>query len=455
MSWGRALVPLIRRLDRETRGLAKDSLLLGIGKAATTVGMATQVALISHILGLRAYGVFSLTVAFVALVDRFFDVDVGRAAIAFGTRCIARDKYAAAGVFQFTFLIDLGLGLFGFAVAAACAPIAGPRFVGDQGTELFLLLALTLLGSTVDITSSSTLQVLDRYRELSLLVIFRETTRVLAICIALFMFDGLIPVVVALVIHDFITGAMGVRIASRAFARAAPGVSLLRPWLGYAREFRRPMLSMIFQTNLVGYAKLAQSQLPALLLGLLRDPLTVGVFKIGMAAATVVGQISDPAWNAVMPRLARLWHAGRLDAIRKLILQGSLVAVAVMVPAVILAISLRTQILVVFGGAAAGAAGTIFALGAIAKAINGITFWNDSLLYAANRAKLATAVFLPSTILLLVLVWVLSSSWGATGAGVAVLVSTVVSNLGLSVAALWVVHTGPEGARGLVAHSPG
>src|SRR5205814_662158 len=91
----------LRRFSAETRGLAHDSSLLGLGTAATTIGMIMQVALITHGLGLRQYGLFALVVAVVALVDKFFQLDASRVLIVFSAPYLERNLRRAAGVFQF------------------------------------------------------------------------------------------------------------------------------------------------------------------------------------------------------------------------------------------------------------------------------------------------------------------------------------------------------------------
>ncbi len=422
-------------LSHETRGLAKDSLLLGVGKAATTLGMITQVALVAHVLGLRSYGVLALTVSFVAIVSKFFDVDVGKAVITFASRQLS-DLQKAAGVFQFGYLVDFVLGVAGFVVVAAAAPFAGPRLVGPDGSLLFLLYGLTLLASTVDTTSAALLQVLDRYPLLASLVVFREATRVIFVAVGVLVFHSLIALVALLVVHQALTGLMGVALASKAFVARSRGLRLRQPALATVRDVRRPMLSMVFQTNLITYGRLVQAQAPTLLLGIFQGPLEVGIFKIGLAGATAVGQVSDSAWNAVMPRLARLWSEERFGAMRKLIAQGTLISTAIMTLVGAFVIGFREPILRIFGGDQAAAAATVFVLCVVAQVVNGILFWNDSVLYASGRAGLVTKVFLPSVAVMLVLVVVLGREWGANGAAVAVLVTTLLNNCGLTLGAL-------------------
>jgi O-antigen/teichoic acid export membrane protein len=245
--------------------------------------------------------------------------------------------------------------------------------------------------------------------------------------------------VALLVVHDAITGLIGLALASKAFSSMSEGIHLRQPALATVKDMRRPMLSMVFQTNLITYGRLIQTQAPTLLLGIFHGPLEVGIFKIGLAGATAVGQVSDPAWNAVMPRLARLWSEGRFEAIRKMIAQGSLIAAIVMTIVGASVIAFRVEVLKLFGGGQATAAASVFALCVVAQVVNGILFWNDSLLYSSGRARLVTTIFLPAVALMLALVVILGRQWGANGAAVALLASGVVGNVALAAAALRVI----------------
>jgi O-antigen/teichoic acid export membrane protein len=430
------------RLSTETRGLAKDTAMLSVGKAATVLGMVTQVVLITHVLGLTKYGVFALAVSFVALVDKFFDVDVTKAALTFGARSLRRDPRRLAGVFQLSYLIDGLLGIVGFTVVAVVSPFAGPWLVGDQGTLLFLLYGLTLLASTVDGSSQALLQLLDRYSLLTGLVVLREAMRVVVVAVALLAFHSLVAVMIALVLQDAFVGFAGACLAVRAFRRRFRAHSLLHPQLRETRSIRRDMFGMVFQTNIIGYGRLAEAQLPALIVGAFTGPLEAGIFKLGMAGAAAIGQISDPAWNAVMPRLAKLWNDARISDVRRLLRQATAVAAAVMLTIGTVAILLRVPILHAFGGKEAAAAATVFSLGVIGKVVNGVFFWNDSLLYAAGRARLVRQIYLPSVAVMLVLCLVLAKDFGANGAAVGVLVSAVLANVGLALAARPVLTSG-------------
>ncbi len=419
----------LRYLSRETRGLARDSSMLGVATGATTIGMMLQVALVTHGLGLRQYGLFALVAAVVALVERFFNLDVSRTSIVFATPHLKQNLRAAAGVFQFGYLVSGVTGLLGFAAVVAMAPFVGPRLIGTHGALLLVLYGAMLLSSTGDTASQTLLQVLGRFRAIAALTMFREAARIGFVAIAVYAFHSLVAVVLLLLAHDALMGVVGVGVAARAFRRHARTLHLWEPALAEARGDRRGMLGMMVQTNLITYGRLVESQAPTLLLGVIAGPLTVGVFKIGLAAATAIGQLTTPAWNAVMPRLARLWASADFPAIRQLIRQSTLLAAVILVPAAVIAILVRDPLLTLFGGHEAARAGLVFALVAVAQVVNGILFWNGQVLYASHRARIVTAIYLPCVAAMLGLVIGLVHVWGADGAAASLLIEVFVVNV--------------------------
>jgi len=441
---GTPILPVLqriaRRLSSETRGLARDTLVLAIGSVVTMAGYMTQIALVSHLLGLRQYGVLALTISFVEIVNRFFDVQVGDTAIAFGAEKMKTDVRGTAGVFQLGYLIDLAAGLAGFAVVAGLAPFAGSHLVGPEGPRLFMLYGLTLLASTAGTTSFSMLRLFGRFGTILRLTALREALRVGSVSSAIVVFGTLESVVIALVLLEAVIGVLAFVASNRAFAKWASGVRLWGVPVSSSRGIRRRMLAMILQTNFVAYAKIVSAQGPTLLLGVYRPPAEVGAFKIATAIAAAVGKPADPAWAAVLPRLAHLWTARRTAEIRRLIGQATPIAFVGLSLLGAVAIVLRDPLLRLFGGAGAVTATTVLILAVAAQIVNGSLFWNTPLIYSAKRAKAAMIAYVGSSAVLALLLWLLIREWGATGATAALLVFTVQLNVTLTVTALSLVR---------------
>ncbi|MEK6328613.1 MAG: oligosaccharide flippase family protein, partial [Actinomycetota bacterium] len=424
---------------------AGDSLYVAVWQGATSLADLAQIALIAHVLGLDEYGRFAVLVAFVMLVTQFFDVRVGVAATTLGARELHRDPRRAAGIFQLSYLIDAVTGLLGFALVVALSFVVGPGLVGGNGTLLIVLFATAVLASTVGDSSLAVLRLLDRYRLVATYTVGLEAARVGLLAGALLISEGLVPVILALLAQRMLVTVVQVATAATSF-RAAMGRSLFRESaLDAVTDTRRQMITTVLHTNVVSYARLAQTQLPTVVLGAISGPLQAGLYRIGMAAASAVGRLADPAYAALLPRLSRLFAAGRRESVRRLIVQSSLFSIPVMVAAFALVVALREPILELLGGQGATHAAPVLVAGAAAFAINGAVFWNIGVLFAAGRTQVVAVIAVTAALTQVALLIPLVVTLDATGAALAFLGSMALSNLLITVIALRLLARGDQG----------
>jgi O-antigen/teichoic acid export membrane protein len=441
-----SLVDHLRRFrSSELGGFAGDALHVGIWQAAISIADVVQLALITHVLGLAEFGRLALAMSFVILVGQFFDLRVGAAATRFGSaRLAAEDVEGFAGVLQLSYLLDGLTGIAGFAVVAGLAPFVGPSLIGDDGTTLVILYACTLLISTVDESSVSVLRVLDRFRLLTWFGVLLEILRIGLIGAALAISASLTSVLLALIAYDLAGAAINLLLANNVFSRTF-GRSFFRRSLSAFGE-RKRMIRMVMHTNVVSYARLAQVQLPTLLVGALGTTTQVGVYKVGTAAGTIVGRLADPGYAAVLPRLSRLWASRRLDDVRSLIRASTVVSGVVVGIALILVILLREPVLRLLGGEGGRAAATVLVLAGIGQAVNGIFFWNTGLLYASGRSGSVAAIAVVGAATQTALLVALVPSFGADGAAVALVITLIATNI-VATLLCWRVLQEPPASR--------
>lgn len=435
---------LLYRLRRSEIGkLFGDSIYAAIWQGSTSVADLVQIVLITHALGLEEYGRLALAIAFVVLVGQLFDLRVGVATTIIGAEHLHRDDGRAAGVFQLSYVVDAGTGLLGFATVAVLAPFVGPALLGDGGTTLIILYALVLLAQTVDESSFTILRLLDRFRLIAVYTVALEASRIALVAGALAVYGSVTSVALALVVHRALAGAAAAVAAARVFRRAT-GVPLTQPALAKARADRPRLLRTMLHTNVVSYARLAQTQLPTVLVGAVAGATQAGVYKVGMAAAVMVGRLADPAYAALLPRLARLWSAGRRTEIRKLVKRLSTVVVPAVLALAGALILLRTPVLDALGGAEAGAdAGPVLIFGTFAHAVNAALLWNIPTLYAAGRAHVVSRLAIAAAVVQVVALIPLVDAYEASGAALSLLLSMLFLNLGATFQALAALREAP------------
>ncbi len=426
------------QLDPQTRGFARDTLKLTVAAGISVAGYATQIALITHFLGLSIFGVFSIIVAFVDLIGRLFNFQTGQMTMTFAADTIRWDSRRTAGIAQFGYAIDVGAALLAFLVVCAVAPFAASALLAgtSYGAGLFILYAVIVLLTTTEPTSIALLQLSGRFGTIARLTLIREALRFSLVLAALLFTNSLYAVVVALVLMEAVMAILWTTSATRAASVYLNGALLWEPALDATKGMRREMAGTVFHTNVISYVKVLAAQGPTLLLGAMRSPVEVGIFKIGIAIGAIVGKLADPAWAAVLPRFAKLRAAGRRDEIWALVWQSSIGALIATSALGVLAIFFRDPLLRLFGGEEALAAAPILVLAVLGRVVNGTLFWNSPLLYGLKRAGTASVVYVATCVVFSPALIVCTYQWGATGTAAALLFWTVSVNAGLSFAAI-------------------
>jgi O-antigen/teichoic acid export membrane protein len=169
-----------------------------------------------------------------------------------------------------------------------------------------------------------------------------------------------------------------------------------------------------------------RSTLVPVLLGVVAGPTQVGLFRIAQTPQTGLAAASSPARLVLLTEQTRDWEGGRhvsvLDGIRKYTVgAGVLMVVAVPVFFVLMPWLVQTVFGSEYDGAVA-AARIILLAAAVQFAIG----WTKSLPVTIGRPQLRILTHGLETIVVVPLVIALGAEWGATGAAVAVLASTVV-----------------------------
>ncbi len=442
MSIGRAVRRLARLRSGELGGLAGDSFYTAIWLGAVSVADLIQIALVTHTLGLEEFGRLALVMSVVVLIGQFFDVRVGTAETSFGAgRIAAHDWRGVAGVFRFGYGIDGVTGVVGFAVVALAAPLVGPWLIGENGMQWVLLFGLTLLASTLDDSSATLLRLLGRFRLLAFYMSGMEVIRVMAVALALLIDRGITAVLIALVLYDILGGIVNLLVARRVFYRTTGQPLLGRSYEGFSE--RRAMVLTVFHTNVVSYARIAQVQLPTLLLGALTTPTQVGLYKVGASAGSIVGRVADPVYASTLPRLSRLLALHKRDDIVRLLRHATPIAAVVVGGTLVLLIVFASPILRLIGGAGAVEAKPVLVLVGVGYAVNAVLFWNTPLLFASGRSGTVSVIAIVSAVLQIALLVPLAVAFDATGAAIAMCVSLVASNLVAGFFALRALRNAP------------
>ncbi|MDH4103677.1 MAG: hypothetical protein OEV29_09885, partial [Thermoleophilia bacterium] len=191
--------------------------------------------------------------------------------------------------------------------------------------------------------------------------------------------------------------------------------------------------SFVFQSSLATGVISARSTLVPLVLGIVAGPTQVGLFRIAQTPQTGFAAASSPARLMLLTEQTRDWEMGERTRVLAGVRSYSKWASAVMVVSVpIFFLAMPWLVEVVFGKAYSGAVDAARIV-LLAAAIHFAIGWTKSLPVTIGRPRLRIVTHGLETLVAIPLVAVLGTEWGATGAAIAVLASTVVF------AAAWLV----------------
>jgi len=394
-------------------------------RVATALGSwgATALGILGTVIAARVldpapFGRLTLVLATVALFQLLLDLTSEEAVVKYGFRYAERADWG-----RFRRLLELALGLkaasalVAGALVVALSPLDERVYGADLTTPLLIASVLPLLYS-IEGTAASALILRGRYDVRAWLLGLTMTLRLIAIVIG--APRGVTATVVALVLAQVVStaavGAVGLAAALR-FPRAP------RAPLG---EDRREIVRFVFGSSLGTGIVSIRAWIAPVLLGVVSDVRQVGFFRAAQAPQQGFGALSSPIRLILLTEQTRDWERGRPETVLAGVRRYTLTAAAVMAVAVPLFWWLMPDLVrLVLGDRftpATDAARVIL----LAAAVQLVFGWTKSLPVSIGRPGLRVVAHGIETAVLVPLLVVLGSEWGATGAAVAVTVSTLV-----------------------------
>lgn len=386
--------------------------------AAVACGIiATIVA--ARVLGLEQFGVFATALAAVGFFQVLLDLTVEESLTKYGFRYVAAEDWGRLRrLFRQMLLLKIVGGALATAILVVLAPVADTIF-GEDGVGAALLAAALLpLVQSAENVGATALLLHSRYDLRGAYQAGSAALRLVAIVVGA---------------QYGVTEALGAMVVAQCVSTAAVSVVGVAALRRFPRAPARPLgedasgiRSFVLQSSLATGVISLRTTLVPVVLGIVAGPTQVGLFRIAQTPQTGLAAASSPARLMLLTEQTRDWEGGRhvsvLDGIRKYTLgAGALMAVAVP----IFFVAMPWLVEAVFGKEYTGAveAARIVLL---AAAIQFAIGWTKSLPVTIGRPQLRIVTHGLETLVVIPLVVVLGTEWGATGAAVAVLVSTLV-----------------------------
>jgi len=362
----------------------------------------------------RTFGDYTTVIYATSLFQSFFDLTVEEALVKYGFRYVTREDWGR--------LRGLYRGAFWFKVAGSIAGGAGlivfAAFAPSRLRDALLVAAAIPLAQSLEGFAGTTLFLRSRYDIRAGFLAWSMALRLAGVAVGAHygLTQAVAGVLAAQVAATASVGLAG-RLAFSRFPRAATAP------LG---EHRREIVSFIAQSSAAtGVLSLRGGLAPLLLAGVTSTTQT-GLFKIAQAPQSGFQALSAPARMVLLTEQTREWERGRQSAVLQQVRRYSAIAAVLCVVAVPpLYWAVPHLITLVYGARYAGAsnASRLFLVTAAVQLVVG---WTKSFPVTIGRPKLRIWTHGAETLVVLPLVVLLGSRWGASGAAGAFAVGMVV-----------------------------
>jgi O-antigen/teichoic acid export membrane protein len=409
---------------------------------AVALGIAGTIVA-ARVLGRDDFGVYATALVVVGFFQILLDLTVEESLTKYGFRYVAAEDWGRLRrLFRQALKLKLAGGVLATALIVALAPFADALFDSDGVEAALLAAALLPLVQCSENVAATALLLHSRYDLRGVYQAGSAALRLVAIVLAAPL--GVNQVLVALVVAQGIA-TLGVSVVGLVALRRFPEAP--------ARELGEDVpgiRAFVIESSIAtGVVSLRTTLVPAVL-GVVAGTTQVGLFRIAQTPQTGLAAASSPARLVLLTEQTRDWEKGErrriLAGIRRYTRwAGALMVVAV--PAFFVAMPWLVDL--VFGAEYDDAV-TAARIVLLAAAIQFAVGWTKSLPVTVGRPRLRIWTHGLETLVAVPLVAVLGAEWGATGAGIAVLVSTLVFAVAWLVVILRLhdeVHSADPGAE--------
>jgi len=425
--------------DTKVKGIKKRlfrnaSWLFG-GKTLAGIFSALQGVVVARILGVSDFGLLALTIAYVDVLNNFFDFRVWETATKYiGTFWTNGEREKTLSMIRLSYTVDISSGILAFIIAVITAKIASARLIhSPQAYMLIWIYAFSLLIDTANQTSDAILRVFDRFRRIAFVSSFSYFFRLVLISVVLYLGMGIKGVLFSYVAASFVGFSIRLSIISRTLEENG----LERWWrssLSLIKGQWKEIAWFLGNTSLTGTLKMANDNLLGILvLGYYSGKEGAAYYKIAKSFVRIMIQLIDPLYEAIYPELVKMFSIGATGDLKRLLKTSTKSVGKFMIPiATLILIFSGYLIELIFGKKYLPSSNTLRIV-TIAILISQLTFWTSPALLAFGRAGLRNLVAAVSTAVYIGLLFLLVPKYSYIGAAWAFLGGNAVN----SVISLW------------------
>ena len=387
------------------------------GKAAAGIISLLYLVIATRTLKAEGYGILVLVNAYAVLIGSLIAFSGFHGAVRYGALALERgDRDGLARIVRFMTIVELGCGVIAVVIAAALAPLVGPRLGWSASQTHFVILYSLAVLATVRATPQGLLQLAGRFDLVGLHQVVSPIARLIGALVAWETGAGLTGFLCAWLAAALVEGLAMWLFAIRAWRALLPGERLRGPWRSAARDndgFGRFILTTNFDITL----REIMPQAVPLTIGWLMGPAAAGLFALALRATNVLQQPAVLLEQGSYAVLADLVAKGGGRPLRRAVWRSTLLTALASLAILGLLGLLGGRLLVWIGGTSFVGGTSLMLLVAVGRALNLTATPLAAGLTALGRPGSSVAAALAGTVgLYPLLPWLLLAT-GIAGAG--------------------------------------
>jgi len=415
------------------RRVFKNAGFLMSGKLANGLLGLIYFGLAAHGLGVKQFGILILVQTYIQVITGITTFQSWQAVIRYGAICLEqKDVLSLQKLIKFTSLLDVAGVAVGAIIAYMCAPLIASYVGWSEEVVAYARPYSFLILFTIVATPTGILRLNDRFDLLAIQAVVPSMVRVIGVVIAYFLDAPFWAYLLAW----FVAGMVGgLTLLVMGWLEA-----LRQGWL-YSLTFslsnltspHRGIVKFSIVSNLHSSLLIVPSHMSTFLIGIVATPTAAGLFKVAREMATALTKPAELLTQSIYPEFARLGGRDSWQDFARLIIRSTIVAGSLGLVVLIVIIVLGKTFLSLAFGPEFVSAYWVLVLLVAAATLTIAAFGLDPAMYAMGRPSIPLtvntivilAVYLPVLI-------VLTPRMGPAGAGVAMLISSILTVISMS-----------------------
>ncbi len=363
--------------------IIKNFKILGLTKVLSGIASALTIFLLARKLGVEKFGILSISIAFVEVLNIILSLRIWEATTKF-LGDIKENKESSSNLIINSIALAIKSSAFACLIICFLTYNYSSLIFNYQIdiTRIIIIYSLFYVVFTANEVIDSSLRTFNSYKRILFNNVTSNFLRLILVFIALSLSDDLITIVSALGLSILISFFIKTWSLLRFMQNSNMPINFTN------KNYPSTFMTYVFSTHFSNIINLAnEKNLGVLLVGYIVGPFYAGLFKAARSIVKIIRRIMDPLLDIAFPEFVSLVNQGRLNDLIRLIGKSTKILglISLAVGAVLFVLS--EEIITLFFGVKYIAAHTALSLLVIASLINNISYWITPAILALGKPR--------------------------------------------------------------------